>query len=66
MNNEIPHINPSSGYANKRFYKGSIDKDSLTDSERELFECSEFICGKLSIKKISDDSGLIIFPNDLL
>ncbi|CAB4472781.1 hypothetical protein RhiirA5_472975 [Rhizophagus irregularis] len=44
INNEIPHINPSSGYANKRFYKSSNDKDSLTDSERELFECSEFIC----------------------
>uniref|UniRef100_U9TLX8 DUF262 domain-containing protein n=1 Tax=Rhizophagus irregularis (strain DAOM 181602 / DAOM 197198 / MUCL 43194) TaxID=747089 RepID=U9TLX8_RHIID len=44
INNEIPHINPSSGYANKRFYKGPNDKDSLTDSERELFECSEFIC----------------------
>ncbi|GBB85338.1 hypothetical protein RclHR1_01190014 [Rhizophagus clarus] len=44
MNNEIPHINPSNGYSTKRYYRDLDNKNSLTEAERELFECSEFIC----------------------
>jgi hypothetical protein len=47
MNNEIPHINPSNGYAMKRYYRDH-NIASLTEPEREMFDCSEFICGKLT------------------
>jgi len=46
MENEIPHTNPSEGSTTKRFYRGLMSNQKhLTDEERELFDCSEFVCG---------------------
>jgi hypothetical protein len=47
MDNEIPHLNPADGYNNKRYYNISNKKYSLSEAERDTFECSELFCSKL-------------------
>ncbi|CAG8554356.1 9221_t:CDS:2 [Acaulospora morrowiae] len=45
MDNEIPHLSPSDGNITKRYYKAlNGNKRSLTEAERELFDCSELLC----------------------
>ncbi|RIB13758.1 hypothetical protein C2G38_2018985 [Gigaspora rosea] len=45
MDNEIPHLSPSDGNISKRYYKSiNGSKRSLTEAERELFDCSELLC----------------------
>lgn len=58
IDNEIPHLNPSDGCANKRYYKNLNNKYYLTEAEREKFECTELFCGKLLKKYNSGDSDL--------
>lgn len=48
MDNKIPHINPAIGCTSKRFYNNlNNNKRSLTEGEREIFDCSELLCGEL-------------------
>ncbi|CAJ0899065.1 3279_t:CDS:2 [Entrophospora sp. SA101] len=44
MDGEIPHVSPSDGNVAKRYYKIVNGKKSLTEPERELFDCSELLC----------------------
>ncbi|RGB40176.1 hypothetical protein C1646_753657 [Rhizophagus diaphanus] len=44
IDNEIPHLNPSDGCANKRYYKNLNNRYYLTEAEREKFECIELFC----------------------
>jgi hypothetical protein len=53
MSNEIPHLNPSNGYATKRYYNDrNGNRCLLTEQEREDFDCCELLCGEL-LKKIN-------------
>lgn len=46
MDNKISHINPAIGIKSKRFYNDP-NYTSLTEAEREIFDCSELLCGEL-------------------
>ena len=46
MDNEIPHLSPSDGNITKRYYRNLNNRRSLTEAEREMFDCSELLCGK--------------------
>ncbi|CAB4404778.1 unnamed protein product [Rhizophagus irregularis] len=43
MDNKISHINPAIGIKSKRFYNDP-NHTSLTEAEREIFDCSELLC----------------------
>jgi hypothetical protein len=48
MSNEIPHLNPSNGYATKRYYNDrNGNRCLLKEEEREEFDCCELLCGEL-------------------
>jgi hypothetical protein len=51
MDNEIPHLSPSDGNITKRYYRNLNNRRSLTEAEREMFDCSELLCGKIKKKK---------------
>nr|CAG8469497.1 1243_t:CDS:10 [Entrophospora candida] len=53
MDGEIPHVSPSDGNIAKRYYKIINGKKSLTEPERELFDCSELLCGKIEYYDLS-------------
>ncbi|CAG8730017.1 14570_t:CDS:2 [Ambispora leptoticha] len=46
IDNEIPHVNPSDKSKEKSYYSKSKSGKSrtLTQLEREMFDCSEFVC----------------------
>ncbi|CAJ0913874.1 8032_t:CDS:2 [Entrophospora sp. SA101] len=44
MEGEIPHVSPSDGNVAKRYYKNVNGKKTLSEPERELFDCSELLC----------------------
>ncbi|CAG8651575.1 5476_t:CDS:2 [Funneliformis caledonium] len=44
MDNEIPHLSPSDGNITKRYYRNLNNRRSLTEAEREMFDCSELLC----------------------
>lgn len=48
MDNKIPHLNPAIGIKSKRFYNDP-NNNTLTEAERETFDCSELLCGELLI-----------------
>jgi hypothetical protein len=47
MDGEIPHVSPTEGNLNKRYYKANNSNKILADPERELFDCAELVCGTL-------------------
>ncbi|CAG8478387.1 22010_t:CDS:2 [Cetraspora pellucida] len=44
MKNEIPHLVPSQRAVSKRYFSNQKGAKLISDTERELFECSEIVC----------------------
>ncbi|CAG8842351.1 17420_t:CDS:2, partial [Gigaspora margarita] len=65
MDNEIPHLSPSDGNISKRYYKSiNGSKRSLTEAERELFDCSELLCEQEIFSRVQ--LGVALTPAEKL
>ncbi|CAG8470183.1 28779_t:CDS:2 [Dentiscutata erythropus] len=54
MKNEIPHLVPSEKTSSKRYFTNHKGARSITDTERELFECSEIVFEYYDLTQIQE------------